>query len=220
MAEGEGETGQYLYYLNGTLAEIEEHWIAKPQQQNTTLVRTHRKVPGLLISVEAILAGKEVTSFEVIWAAEGKDEIKAIYSRQESTLMFSRSVGELATHVSSDLPTMDGPVVPYPLMRVFTGAVIQQLAQAGGEARVLVPAIDEPDNPQALLLPKISLRRVIQGDAVMLERANGASVACEQWQFIGGQYDARARFWLDDSGRLQRYCWQQDDDRCWDIRLL
>ena len=66
MAEGEGETGQYLYYLNGTLAEVEEHWIAKPQQGNVTLILTHRKVPGLLISVEAIVAGQEVISFEVI----------------------------------------------------------------------------------------------------------------------------------------------------------
>ena len=76
---------------------------------------------------------------------------------------------------------------------------------------MLVPFIADPSDTDRLLLPDPSHRRVRQ-----LE--DDPEGRC--WQFLGGQYDEAARFWLDDEGFLSRYQWHQDEQHSWDVRLF
>ncbi|MEH6586114.1 MAG: hypothetical protein V7720_06120 [Halioglobus sp.] len=212
-------SGRYLYFLNGELTKVEESWQCEPKADGRLCVRSTRKVPGLTISVVAWIDAGVVTAFELGWDAGDATVIEASYALQADSVEYSRSLGGTVTHPNSVISGEHVSPVLYPLMRVFTGSVIRQLATDGGSCAVLVPSVSQPDNPKSLLLPDITKRRVVDLGDCDLQQIDGATIQCSLWQFIGGQYGADARFWLDESNHLQRYCWRQDETRQWDVRL-
>ncbi|MEP5568848.1 MAG: hypothetical protein ABJN62_13495 [Halioglobus sp.] len=219
MTDQDENQGRYRYYLNGDLAEIDETWQCERLPCGQFNVRSSRKVSGLTIDVQATVGAVGTRACKVSWSATGRPVIAASYEVDGDRIAFMRSVGPDATHNSSHLPVLNGASVLYPLMRVFTGPAIRQIAEQGGEGTVLVPSISSPDHAESLLLPDISTRAVTALGECQLTKMNGEAVNCTLWQFVGGQYGNEARFWLNENDLLQRYCWDQSDSVRWDVHL-
>lgn len=211
--------GRYLYFLNDELTEVKESFQCEPTASGQLFLRSTREVSGLTISVVAWIDAGVVIAFELDWDSGDAPVIKASYSLRGDSIEYSRSVGGTVTHAKAVIAGEHVSPILYPLMRVFTGSVMRQLATDGGSCSVLVPSISQPDSPKNMLLPDITKRRVVALGDCELQHVDGASIQCSLWQFIGGQYGADARFWLDESNHLQRYCWRQDNTRQWDVRL-
>ncbi len=214
------DKGRYRYFLNNKIADVDEAWTSELQADGQRVVRSVRKVPGLSLSVDAQFDLTGVRAFDVCWSADHSPVIEASYALEDEALVYSRKIGGNTCQSQSIEKSDDKKLLLYPLMRIFTGMVIRQVAEQGGEAAVLVPFIAEPGNTQRLLSPDVTVRRVAAQGNVELQQRDGGAIDCTTWQFIGGQYGPEAQFWLDGSGRLQRYCWQQDESRLWDVRLV
>lgn len=219
MNDLRASSGRYLYFLNDQLIKVEESFQCAPTADGQLCVRSTRKAPGLTISVAARIEAGVVSAFELGWDAGDAPIIEASYALQGDSVEFSRSIGGTVTHPKAAISGDYVNPILYPLMRVFTGSVIRQLAAEGGPCTVLVPSISQPDSRKSLLLPDVSKRRVVALGECDLQQMDGAAIQCSLWQFIGGQYGPDARFWLDQSHQLQRYCWRQDEARQWDVRL-
>jgi|GEM_PF-7119643 hypothetical protein len=89
---------------------------------------------------------------------------------------------------------LSASAVFFPLMRVFTGRVIRQIAAQGGQAQVIVPDIRRPQDTETLLVPMSEARRVQWlGDERI---AAWPDTPCDVFSYVGGAYDASARFYL------------------------
>ncbi len=220
LNELSADKGRYRYFLNDEIADVDETFHCEPQADGQLAVNSVRKVPGLTISVLARIDSVGVHAFDVCWSTDRSPAIAASCALEAEALTYSRQIGDTACQPSSIVTTDYAKPLLYPLMRIFTGTVIRQLAELGGEAQVLVPFIADPKNTQKLLSPEITTRRAVAEGDCEVERMNGETIDCTLWRFTGGQYSSDARFWLSADGRLQRYCWQQDESRRWDVRLV
>lgn len=201
--------GEYVYRLNGEATPVREYWEMRDKGSTGLRVTSRREAPGVRLSVAARMVEGRVAECDLHWLSERGPEARARYLAQEGGIRYH--CGETGTW--QWLPAPDaGPVVLYPLMRIFTGPTIGAVARQSGSAPVLAPRIGASAGPEDLLTPELTERRVRR-----VRRSREAWGEC--WQFEGGQYDAGARFWLDDEGWLQRYCWHQADTGDWDVRL-
>ena len=215
----EVSSGSYEYLLNGESTPIGESWTREALADSQERWSSTRSAPGVELSVQASVRDGSVHAFDVNWQAAGADVIRAHYALNDDHLRYQRWQSDVATDIE-DIPLPgEGIRVLSPLMRVFTGPVIAQLLQGGGEGTVILPAIGEPENTQELLRPQISQRqaRVLQAQA-RLELGAG-SRACRVVEYQGDQYAAGTQFWLDDDDLLLRYTWQQSPTQLWDVRL-
>ena len=201
--------GQYRYLHNGAPAPVQETWTVSHESAVRTRVESIRQAPGIEVQVTATLQAGAVCACSLIWKSEQLGELGAEYLCQEDGIRFQRDDGsdsQLLPHPA------DGVIILYPLMRIFTGPVIRAVAERGGKALVLVPFIGDPEDRGRLLSPDLSWREVRR-------LADGDDHHGDCWQFIGGQYDESARFWLGREDTLSRYHWQQDGTGAWDVRL-
>lgn len=208
--------GSYQYFLNGELTEIEERWQVWETGQSQRISST-RQAPGVALLVDAVAQSGVVREFDVSWRpAEGPDII-ASYRLAAGGFTYSRQVAGAVDEVDEGT---DQPVILYPLMRIFTGMVIEAVAHGGGEALVLVPTVSGGEAGPPLLGPDLGKRRVSRCEGLNWPEPGPRPERLTRWQFVGGQYNANARFWLDQGGRLARYQWQQGADQHWDILMV
>lgn len=208
--------GSYQYFLNGELSEIEEHWQLWETGQSQRIVST-RRAPGIALSVDAVAQGGRVTEFDVSWRPATGAHISAFYRLGAGGFTCLRQVAGAVDEVDE---STDQPVILYPLMRIFTGKVIQAVAHGGGEALVIVPSVSGVDAGPPLLAPDPDKRRVSRCEELNWPEPGPTPERLSRWQFMGGQYDANARFWLDERGLLVRYQWQQGADQHWDVLMV
>lgn len=202
--------GSYIYRLNGEPAPVEESWEISNEAGAVQYWNSERIAGDTRISVAAEVENGKVRQCGIRWKSGAAVAIDATYRDTPDGLAWRRTQGE---EIGSGVVSGEATIL-YPLMRVFTGLVIAQLAQRGGEGPVLVPDIGSSE-VNRLLLPDLSQRRVaLQGDDRLPDWPH-----CQRWQFIGGRYDNTAAFWLDSDNRLLRYQWQQSPGQLWEVEL-
>ena len=205
-------SGSYRYRLNGEVAPVEEHWSLTDASAGTRRGESWRRAGDTRVTVTAEIQSGAVRACEVEWQSPDIPRIAAQFEHTGSAIRWRRTQGSAVAE--GDAGTA---AILYPLMRVFTGPVISALAAKGGAGEVLVPDISTAD-VETLLLPQVSLRRVVCEGEDHLQDYPGRR--CRRWQFIGGQYDPTAKFWLDEHSRLLRYQWTQGENQLWQVELV
>lgn len=203
--------GSYLYYNDGQLSDVRETWSIKTTPDGQTITYSERRAPsfGSHIEVEAVHDQQgRITAFTVAWhntlppAVAEATARYTIGAQIDAEWIVEGSVQRQQQPAPANLVVM-------PLMRVFTAGVIQQIVQYGGEAEVLIPNITDPANQDRLLSPLLEKRQAHSLGEEMIE-----GEACNLYQYTGGNYDASARFWINQAQLLARYTFQN-----WDVRL-
>lgn len=211
------DAGEYLYHLNGQLADVTETWVRYRNEAGNYLVESERRAPGLLLKVAAHIENNEFNRFTVQWCADGAPELEASYLLSGDALTVVRSEVGLGTDsIRSELQHGTRYHL-FPLMRIFSGTVISQLLSRDS-GMVVVPDIRDSTNRQALLQPLISERSaiVLHNETIDVEGVEYSTRCCE---YVGGQYAEGGRFWLSESNLLVRYTWQQSAEQFWDVSV-
>lgn len=197
--------GSYIYFLNGERTDIREHWQVDAAPSGRR-IRSERIANGATLSVDAVETGGCITRFDIRYRA-GDTDMRAGYEIDGRGVRVQRVVnGQSEFHQAQ----AEGSFIPSPLMRVFTGGVIRQLAALGRPGWVLVPWLFDPAQTGRFLLPHFDTR-----SARLLEYGPEADL----YEYLGEQYDDTARFWVNAAGLLSRYIWQQGSQH-WDVLLL
>jgi hypothetical protein len=212
------ESGSYRYLLNGEPAPFTEAWQRQYLSAGKERLSSSRRAPGIEIITEASLVDGRVKSCEIQWLADTVS-IQAGYSLEVGGLQFQRQVDGVAVETETLEAGVDSPALLFPLMRIFTGPLICRLLQQGGEGTVIVPAIGQPDDTDALLRPQFSQRqaRVLEAQTELL--LDGQVIECRLCEYTGDQYAAGSRFWIGEDETLLRYQWQQGPEQNWDVCL-
>ncbi|MEP5763757.1 MAG: hypothetical protein ABJ308_04155 [Halieaceae bacterium] len=210
--------GIYSYFCNGEAAGIEETWECEDTSSGRCIssVRYARPV-GIVLRVDSIETAGKFQSCKLHWRrqlADGPQEISADYRFDNGGLT-------IFVHDGQQEVTLQDASENYvfsPLMRIYTGGVLQQLCAMGGSGQVLVPYIVDPEQSGQLLRPSWSQREALALAETSLE-VDGRSLACMEYDYSGGEYPSGTRFWIDEQGVLLRYCWQQDSHTHWEVML-
>lgn len=193
--------GSYAYWRNGEPAGVSETWAVYGLPDGTQLTRSARQAPsfGSTITVEAWANAGGITRFTVEWentTPGAVPQASATYTITTTEITVERALSG-ATQPTVQLPIPPNLVVS-PLLRCFQGPAIAQVAQLGQGARVpvLVPWIHDPRNAEFLLTPQLDPR-----SAKKLSTEN--DLDC--YEYVGGNYDDAARFWLNAEGLMVKY---------------
>jgi hypothetical protein len=212
------DAGEYLYRLNGQLADVTETWARYRNEAGNYLVESERRAPGMLLKVAAHIEKNELNRFLVQWSADDAPELQASYLLSSDSLTVEMSEVGLGTNSIRSELQHNTRYQLFPLMRIFSGAVISQLLSRDS-GMVVVPDIRDPANRQNLLQPLISDRsaKVLHAETISVEGVEYSTRCCE---YVGGQYTEGGRFWLSESDLLVRYTWQQSDELFWDVSVV
>ncbi|MFT5889816.1 MAG: hypothetical protein ACI9BO_002644 [Zhongshania sp.] len=203
--------GKYLYFKNDELQPIVETW---QQYRNTVgekIIHSTRQLDGVFrLTSQALVSASLFTQVSMQWQSE--HTVDAVYDTDNKQCYHQLDAGK-----SMSLALPDAPI--YPLMRVYTGALIKHISRLGGEADIVIPDIRPNNSANEKLLPLLSTRRCeFHGNEEII--LAGEKLACERWSFIGDQYSSDSEFWLSAEGLLLRYCWPQDDISNWRVELV
>ena len=207
--------GAYAYRRNGEYAGVRESWSIHRDDHGRNITQSARDASAYqsTILVNALTEAGALTTVDIDWrnGAEGMvRKASAAYQFSPGAASLRRNInGVDDTHrfVYSPMPLVS------PLLRVFTGAVIMKLADAGAPLDVLVPNITDPADARALLTPKIEKRRAAFLHTEDLS-VDGKTIPARCYSYISEQYDDTARFWIDAHQLLVRYTWGS-----WDVIL-
>jgi hypothetical protein len=211
-------SGCYDYLCNGEDSGVEERWEVTEfgGRRQVESVR-HARPVGITLSVESLQEGDQFLHCALRWEQQSPGPelvLYADYQFTDNTLIVKRHWGD----EEEQTPAIPVDFVFSPLMRIYNGSVIRQLETRGGECRVCVPWLKDPEQLQQLLLPSYSERKVkhLGTDSISID---GANMACERYDYSGGEYTLGTHFWIDASGVMLAYSWQQDRNAHWEIRL-
>ena len=211
-------SGCYESLCNGEAAGVEERWEMTEfdGRRQVESVR-HARPVGITLSVESLQDADQFLHCAVRWEQKHPAPDVVLYADYEfagKTLTVKRHWGE----EEDRCPDIPVDFVFSPLMRIYNGSVIRQLEAQGGESRVCVPWLTNPEQLQQLLLPSYSERRVLHMGSDSWS-VDGTDVACDRYEYSGGEYPLGTHFWVDATGVMLGYRWQQDRNTLWEIRL-
>lgn len=194
--------GYFSYQLNGKATDIIEPWRTGRTAAGAQLIQSLRSSQQyqLLLSADWQQLGPQ-QNCELYYQQGGTTPAKASYQITETTWYCRQANQE-----------WQGIVGPYwhffPLLRIFSGTMLQALEQAPGE--LLLPDIEMGTAPEHKLQPKLDHRQSFR----MVEKANDG----QHFGMRGGHYqEQNAGFVLNDQGLLMAYHWQQDAEHLWQI---
>lgn len=200
------QRGIYRYRRNGELIGVTDTYAVEG-----TAVHSVREQPGgARFAVDALTDERGlVGSFDLTWAHGGTGHIarRVVRYEIEATQLAVTVDGERS--VRSVAPE----TVLFPLLRVFQGAVILAVAEAGPHGRsVVIPDLHDLTNPDRLLHPTVETRTAHRES----EGTNGV----DTYVYEGSVYDANARFFIDRNLRqLTGYRFPQGNGTVFDIGL-
>ncbi len=203
-------TGRYDYYLNNVMQNVSETWTIFEDKRGEIIVDSSRRAGDITLRSRAVCVADEFEQVLVEWHAD--DKIQALYSSSEQCCTW-----QINDCVELLFPL---PVTPiYPLMRIYTGAVIKRIADLGGCAQIIVPDIRLDIAPEKKLQPYVSERcsAFLADDEIFLK---GRQQKCQRWSFMGDQYDKGSEFWLDAKGSLLCYSWLQAPEKHWRVEKV
>jgi len=212
-------TGRYLYRRDGDLMPVDEMFVVT-RSPDATRVEVERTAPGTTLSVDATWWGDRSLSFDIGWSAADDSlapRTDARYEFRDGVLTSSRAFGDAAATV--DTVQVDEPLLVFPLMRVFSGRIVAAIAAGPADGSlVLVPDIRDPSDVDGWLRPLVDRRRALAaGDDFVV--VDGEPRAARVFDYLGGSYEAAATAYVDGSGLLLRYTWDQPGVGDWDVRV-
>ena len=212
--------GCYHYYRNGEKMPVMEPWTVHRLPDGSVVTRSERdsRAYGNQILVHSVEASGQISFFEAQWNKFDGDKIQSVtaqYRMQGEAVVIVRTGVDGTSESSRQI--LPAACVISPLMRIYTGSVIQQLVK-GGKSPVLVPWIRDPSNLSQLLRPLLSEREAIFQHEETVSLASGDFQA-NRYEYFGGEYQPGTLFWLDQHNVLLRYRWQQDEDTLWETNL-
>ncbi|MEE2003087.1 hypothetical protein QWY20_16630 [Alkalimonas sp. MEB108] len=199
------QQGQYHYQCNGKPTDIEEPWRIGMDAKGHRIIQSLRfsKQHQMLLTVHWQQQGETAEQgqlAELSWQQGSAKPSSACYQLAKNHWQCQSG----STLLSGE---QDGPWHFFPLLRVFSGAMVLALQQ---EQPLLLPNLELGADAQRLL-PLWDRRQ-----SFLLEKNSTHSTYAMQ----GGHYRPdNARFVLAQDGLLQRYHWQQTDALRWDIAL-
>jgi hypothetical protein len=209
--------GCYQYLCNGTATDIEESWALVRTDRHTEIVAS-RVAPstGTRLEVRSRQTGNVFTTCELSLHRQhdGANETTSAHYR------FNQGELSVAWQQGNQQKQRREPAfkaIFSPLMRIYTGPVIRQLAERGA-TDVCVPWIRDPNQREQLLLPQFSERQARSLGPVETE-VDGQPCTSEVFEYSGGEYQPGTHFRVDNQDVLLRYSWQQDADTCWEVNL-
>jgi hypothetical protein len=207
-------SGSYRYTLNGKATEVEEHFEVTRTDRGWTLQSTRTAPGSTRLHAEAEGTDDRDSTCTLSFRSDTIEETNAVYELVGGQLAVSMN-RQARRGIEADVV---GVAVLSPLLRVFQGPTVAETIRAGGRRPVLIPRLD-PGEPASLLTPLVEIRTaerlgveaVGDGDDETLWR---------RCRYLGGNYDDRADFWLDERDRLVRYRFPQSEDQLWEVELL
>lgn len=225
-------SGVYTYSRNGAPSEIVETWQLTHLPRGGVQIAAQRRAPalGIQITVEAeaeaggpgALFGA-VRRFSAAWQRLGAGThpvVHAAYVLTEAGYRVRRTLFGAAPEETHH--TVAGSVIFSPLMRVFQGPVIRQVAEMGGGAPVpvVVPWIMDAQDNARLLTPHIDPRAARRLGACTIPVAwSPTPLPAERYTYQGDRYDETAEFDLDAEAVLLRYSFRESAVLTWEVRL-
>lgn len=224
------EQGCYRYQLNGLQQGIAEPWVIAQNPRGQRLIHSARFVESLdavlLVAQQqqqpqAMKQNHPVQSSfysEIRWRQAGMADISQLYqfSQHNGLLRLSRLDD---TGSSNNQFEKTEPFLYFPLLRVFSGPVIRQLALCG-PLPTLVPDINTPSDRNTLLQPTENLRsaQLLAEEQLLLD---GQRYQAQRYHYVSERYQPQdeAAFWLDNRGLLLKYGWQQNPQQYWQVEL-
>ncbi|MCP4139137.1 MAG: hypothetical protein GY755_02410 [Chloroflexi bacterium] len=198
-------SGRYDYFLNEEQIALYETFQITRDEGLATLISAERVAEafGNHLRVDTRQKDGAFDQVEIAYASSGKEGIREANLRvniHDNIAEVVRVVDGLSIQEKITLPK---EYAFLPLLRVFTGNLILKLSEK--HLPVCIPNIKNPQDKENWFALNIEQRWATKdGDA---------------FQFLGGQYDEKARFWLNDDGFLKRYIWNQKENLRWDVRL-
>ena len=194
--------GYFSYQLNGKATDIIEPWRTGRTAAGAQLIQSLRSSQQyqLLLSADWQQLGPQ-QNCELCYQQGGTAPAKASYLITETTWYCRQANQE-----------WHGTVGPnwhfFPLLRIFSGAMLQALVKAPSE--LLLPDIEIGTAAANKLQPKLDQRQSFR----MTDQVNNR----QHFGMRGGHYkEQNAAFTLNDHGVLMAYHWQQDAEHLWQI---
>lgn len=216
LAPGSPGKGSYHYYLNGSAQDINETWFIESDNDGRVVVHSQRCTVGGTVSLNviAVYRTQRITAVHACYRSPDS-QTRASY-RVAPQCITARLIHDGVS--SREVLRPRPPYFMFPLMRVFTGDLLLQLAGEPEGADILVPNIEANATTAERLRLSTSVRKV---EEVNCEWPTGMSqprpMRC--FMYSGGNYKTPGYFWVDNRGLLVRYCWQQSASEHWDVRL-
>jgi len=213
--------GTYHYWMNGTQEDITETFRFISDGTADTVIESerHAEAFGSHIQVSAVYNRKKLTRFNVEWRNKNQNAVQhanAHYQFEQKEILVHRNIDEQEFHERLPIPER---FTALPLLRIFTGKAIREAYAIGhgDKVPVLVPNIQDPNDRVQLLALELSLRSVtyLGRDTLVI---NNAEHTADVFNFIGGNYDHTAKFWVNENDILLKYQWQQGDT-FWEVKL-
>lgn len=197
----------YRYRRNGVPLEVTD--VFSIDGASVSAVREH--TGGARMEIDATVDGLGLVSgFDLLWTHGGEGQIGrrlVSYSLADEELRVTVDGVSRTLVVASD-------TLLFPLLRVFQGAVILAVAEAGPNGRtVIIPDLHHLADPERLLEPTVETRtaRCLSGDA---------STGVSTYSYEGSVYESSARFFIDvGRRRMTGYRFPQADGSAIDVQL-
>jgi len=208
--------------MNGTQADIIETFRFRSTPEADTVIESERSTPAFdsRIAAQAVYKNGRISHFDIEWQNGSADAVQfanAHYQFTEDKIIVNRNIDEQAFLETLPMPEV---FIVLPLLRVFTGKAIRQTFELGNGHRVpvLVPNIKNAKDKVQLLALELDMRSAtpIGHETIKL---NETEYITDVFNFIGGNYDQTAKFWIAENDLLLKYEWQQNDI-FWEVKLI
>ena len=199
------QSGTYEYRVDGAVP-VTEDWKFTQGKDGVKRVFAVRRSSPFDIQIELTgTVGADFQCYEFNFQKPSSGELLSCgcYKITEDFISFRKACDD----DWSEEPL--GDRLFFPIMRVFTGDLLNKILARGGEADVIVPFIANPDQVDRLFIPTTSRRK-----AWLLDAEEG------HYRYLGGHYQSPVDVWLNRSGIMKRYIWQPETGPSWDCRMI
>jgi len=196
------KSGTYIYTMNGDEV-VREPWKIDADGEGNRSITSARISEQFGIRID-MTASETVdsTSYEFLFKdlKTRNDTARGFYKVENKDIFFKAAQ-------TDDWETITTGNFFFPLMRVFTGDLIQQVIGVGGTANIIIPDIRTPADSAALYKPLASYREV-KADP---DRPN-------VFHYLGGHYKTAVPVTLNKQGLMSHYAWTTPDGSEWVCR--
>ncbi len=136
----------------------------------------------------------------------GSNHVAATYDFADGRLNFMRAINDNAAETETF--TLPENAIFFPLMRVFQGRTIFQVAKSRVTSTVIVPNIQDPGDTDNLLRPTFDERiaeLIAEHDKVRV------------FKYLSSHYDDNSEFHLDENDLLVYYKFAQSESQIWEV---
>ncbi len=202
-----GESGTYRYRRNGVLLGVTDVFTI----DGASVHAVREQAGGVRMELDATVDFSGLISrFDLLWTHSGDGQI----ARRLVTYALAGEALEVTVDGEAHTQAVAPGTVLFPLLRVFQGAVILAVADAGAVGRtVIIPDLHHLTDPERLLHPTVETRTA---GCLSTDTSTGVST----YSYEGSVYDGSARFFIDVGRRqMTGYRFPQADGSVIDVQL-